>query len=137
LRFSRAAALNIIPSTTGASKMIDKIIPELSGKISAIAMRVPVGKVSLIDLVFESEKELSVSVLHDTFKYAAETRMKNIISLTTEPLVSSDFSGNDHSVIIDGLLTNVNGTMGQVFGWYDNEWGYSMRMVDFLRYVEK
>lgn len=137
LRFSRAAALNIIPSTTGASKMIDKIIPELSGKISAIAMRVPVGKVSLIDLVFESKKELSVSALHDAFKHAAETRMKNIVSLTMEPLVSSDFSGNDHSVIIDGLLTNVNGTMGQVFGWYDNEWGYSMRMVDFLQYIDK
>jgi glyceraldehyde 3-phosphate dehydrogenase len=137
LRFSRAAALNIIPSTTGASKMIDKIIPELSGKISAIAMRVPVGKVSLIDLVFESKAIFSVAALHDAFKHAAQTRMKNIVSFTMEPLVSCDYSGNDHSVIIDGLLTNVNGSMGQVFGWYDNEWGYSMRMVDFLRYVEK
>ena len=135
LRFSRAAALNIIPSTTGASKMINKIIPKLAGKVSAVAIRVPVGKVSLIDLVFESKTALSVDAVHKAFVQAAQTRMKNIVSVTFDPLVSSDFSGDNHSVIIDGLLTNVNGTMGQVFGWYDNEWGYSMRMVDFLLYA--
>lgn len=135
LRFSRAAALNIIPATTGASSMIEKVIPELAGKVSAVAMRVPVGKVSLIDLVFEAEKELTKEAIHQAFEHAAQTRMKHIVSLTMEPLVSSDFSGDNHSVIIDGLLTNVNGSMGQVFGWYDNEWGYSMRMKDFLLYV--
>jgi glyceraldehyde 3-phosphate dehydrogenase len=135
LRFSRAAALNIIPSTTGASKMLSKILPHLANKVSAVAIRVPVGKVSLIDLVFEAEKELSVEKIHDAFKHASQTGMKNIVALATEPLVSSDFSGDPHSVIIDGLLTNTNGSMGQVFGWYDNEWGYSMRMKDFLIFV--
>jgi len=135
LRFSRAAALNIIPSTTGASGMLAKVIPELAGKISAVAMRVPVGKVSLIDLVFETKINLSTKVVHDAFINASQTGMKNIVAFTMQPLVSSDFSGNDNSVIIDGLLTTINGTMGQVFGWYDNEWGYSMRMRDFLLYV--
>ena len=137
LRFSRAAALNIIPSTTGASKMLKKILPHLENKISAIAIRVPVGKVSLIDLVFETQDQLSVEEIHDAFKHASQTAMKNILALTMEPLVSSDFSGNPNSVIIDGLLTSTNGSMAQVFGWYDNEWGYSMRMRDFLVYVNK
>jgi glyceraldehyde 3-phosphate dehydrogenase len=137
LRFARAAALNIIPASTGASTMIAKVLPELEGKVSAVATRVPVGKVSLIDLVFEAKIDLSVELVHKAFDNAARTYMKNIVSLTMEPLVSSDFSGNNHSVIIDGLLTTVNGTMGQVFGWYDNEWGYSMRMRDFLCYVAK
>jgi glyceraldehyde 3-phosphate dehydrogenase len=135
LRFSRAAALNIIPASSGASTMLGKIFPHLDKKISVMAMRVPIGKVSLIDFVFEAHKELSVEAIHHAFMHAATTRMKNILSLTMEPLVSSDFSGNNHSVIIDGLLTNVNGSMGQVFGWYDNEWGYSMRMRDFLEHV--
>ncbi len=132
LRFSRAAALNIIPATTGASSMLAKIIPELADKVSAIAIRVPVGKVSLINLVFEAKKDLSIKELHEAFINASQTSMKNILAFTLEPLVSSDFSGNDNSVIIDGLLTHINGRMGQVFGWYDNEWGYSMRMKDFL-----
>jgi len=136
LRFSRAAALNIIPASTGASRMIGKIIPELEGKISAVAMRVPVGKVSLFDLVFEAEKELSETSINDAFKKAADSSMKGIMAFTDRPLVSSDFSGNDHSVVIDGLLTNCNGTLGQVFGWYDNEWGYSMRMKDFLLFYD-
>lgn len=137
LRFSRAAALNIIPSTTGASKMLGKVLPHLAGKISAMAIRVPVGKVSLIDLVFEVKKDLSVEEIHKAFKNASHAGMKNVVALTMEPLVSSDFGGDPHSVVIDGLLTNVNGTMGQVFGWYDNEWGYSMRMKDFLLYVSR
>jgi glyceraldehyde 3-phosphate dehydrogenase len=135
LRFSRAAALNIIPASSGASEMLGKIFPHLHKKISVIATRVPVGKVSLIDFVFEAKKNLSVDTIHGAFIQASKTNMKNILALTMEPLVSSDFSGNDNSVIIDGLLTNVNGSMGQVFGWYDNEWGYSMRMRNFLEYV--
>ena len=132
LRFSRAAALNIIPSSTGASKMLDKILPHLANKVSAVAIRVPVGKVSLIDLVFEAQDQLSVEKIHAAFTHASQKDMKNILALIMEPLVSSDFSGDAHSVIIDGLLTHTNGSMGQVFGWYDNEWGYSMRMKDFL-----
>lgn len=132
IRSSRAAALNIIPTTTGASKMIDKIIPELAGRVTATAIRVPVAKVSLIDLVFEANMPLSLELLHEVFKKTCEGNMKGIFGFTMEPLVSSDFAGNDNSVIIDGLLTNVNGTNAQVFGWYDNEWGYSMRMRDFL-----
>lgn len=137
LRFSRAAALNIIPATTGAAGMLEKILPHLADKVSAVAIRVPVGKVSLIDLVFEAKKDISVEAIHDAFQQASEKHMKNILSLTMEPLVSSDFSGDAHSVIIDGLLTHAHGTMGQVFGWYDNEWGYSERMKDFLVYVDK
>jgi glyceraldehyde 3-phosphate dehydrogenase len=135
LRFSRAAALNIIPASSGASAMLGKIFPHLDKKISVMAMRVPVGKVSLIDFVFETKKDLSVEFIHNVFTHASQTTMKNILALTMEPLVSSDFGGNDNSVIIDGLLTNMNGSMGQVFGWYDNEWGYSMRMRDFLEYI--
>jgi glyceraldehyde 3-phosphate dehydrogenase len=137
LRFSRAAALNIIPASTGASKMLGKVLPHLGDKISAKAIRVPVGKVSLIDLVFEAKKDLSVESIHAAFAAASQKNMKNILALTMEPLVSSDFSGDPHSVIIDGLLTNTKGTMGQVFGWYDNEWGYSMRMKYFLEYVQR
>jgi len=137
LRFSRAAALNIIPASSGASEMLGKVFPHLDKKISVIAIRVPVGKVSLIDFVFEGKKDLSVDAIHKVLSDVSQSSMKNILALTMEPLVSSDFSGNDNSVIIDGLLTNVNGSMGQVFGWYDNEWGYSMRMKDFLMYVNK
>lgn len=135
VRMARAAALNIIPTTTGASKMIGKIIPELEGKIATTAIRVPVAKVSLIDLVFEAGMPLSVELLHTVFKNVSESSMKGIFGFTTLPLVSSDFSGNDNSVVVDGLLTNVNGSSAQVFGWYDNEWGYSMRMRDFLLYT--
>lgn len=137
LRFSRAAALNIIPATSGAAKMLGKIFPHLDKKISAMAMRIPVSKVSLIDFVFEAEKEISVDAINQAFTHASQTSMKNILALTMEPLVSSDFNGNDNSVVIDGLLTTINGTMGQVFGWYDNEWGYSMRMKDFLEFVDQ
>jgi len=135
LRFSRAAALNIIPAGTGASQMIEKIIPDLKGKISAMAIRVPVGKVSLIDLVFEARTDLTAQTINDAFMNSSQGRMKNILAITDQPLVSSDFSGNDNSVIIDSLLTHANGSLGQVFGWYDNEWGYSMRMRDLLVYI--
>ena len=136
LRFARAAALNIIPSTTGASQMLEKVLPHLQGKIGARAIRVPIGKVSLIDLVFEAKNKLAIDDIHHAFVEASHKHMRNILALTMEPLVSSDFSGDDNSVVIDGLLTSVNESMGQVFGWYDNEWGYSMRMKDFLLYVD-
>ncbi len=132
LRRSRAAALNIIPTTTGATKMIDKILPELAGKIQGMAIRVPVAKVSIIDLTFNAQKAISVDAIHDAFKKAAKGSMKGIVDVTHEPLVSSDFAGNNHSVIIDGLLTDVQCNIAKVCGWYDNEWAYSVRMKDFL-----
>ena len=103
--------------------------------MSAIAIRVPIGKVSLIDLTFIAQKPLSIEAINDTFVQATKSSMHGIVDLTMEPLVSSDFDGNNHSVTIDGLLTNVHGTMGKVFGWYDNEWAYSVRLKDFLLYV--
>ncbi|MGB8367041.1 MAG: type I glyceraldehyde-3-phosphate dehydrogenase [Candidatus Babeliales bacterium] len=136
LRRARAAALNIIPTNTGAATMLCKVLPELDGRLSAMAVRVPLGKVSLIDLVFVAKRPLTVEAIHDVFTKAAQKTMNGIVDLTMEPLVSSDFDGNAHSVVIDGLLTQVNGQMGKLFGWYDNEWAYSTRLKDFLLYVE-
>jgi len=133
LRESRAAALNIIPTSTGASKMVGKIIPSLANVFQAISIRVPTGKVSLVDLTFTTKKDLTVELINAAFKKASEAQLKNILSITHEPLVSCDFGGNPHSVIIDSLLTSVIGQkMGKAFGWYDNEWGYSERLKDFL-----
>jgi glyceraldehyde-3-phosphate dehydrogenase type I len=131
-RRSRAAALNIIPTSTGAAKMVKKIIPELEGKIEAAAIRVPVGVVSLIELTFTSNRKLTPQLINDAFVNAAATNLRGIVDIIMEPLVSSDFAGVDYSVTIDGLLTNVVGPLAHVSGWYDNEWGYSVRMKDFL-----
>lgn len=136
LRRSRAAALNIIPTSTGASSMVGKVIPNLDGKINAISIRVPVGIVSLIDLTFTAHKKMSVASINKAFVHAAKKSMPHIMGFTMEPLVSSDYAQNSLSVTIDGQLTAVQGSMGKVFGWYDNEWGYSMRLVDFLVYVD-
>lgn len=133
LRRSRAAGLNIIPTSTGAMKVAVKVLPELDGKLDAVALRVPVAKVSLIDLVFQAEKQLSVTAINDAFVQAQNGAMHGIVGLTMEPLVSSDFSGDPRSVVIDGLSTRICGKMmGKIFGWYDNEWGYSARLKDFL-----
>ncbi len=138
LRRSRAAALNIIPITTGASKMLDKVMPELKGKVAATAMRVPVAKVSIIDLIFNTDKPITPETVNNEFLKAAGTNMTGIVSVSMEPLVSSDYSCSPFSVIIDGLLTKTVGNhMGQVFGWYDNEWGYSVRVMDFLLYTSR
>lgn len=138
LRRSRAAALNIIPTTTGASKMLAKIIPELDGKIDAISIRVPVAKVSLIDIAFKAKKPVTKELINDAFiKAAKSTELKGIVDLSMEPLVSSDYAGNPFSVVIDGQLTTAQGDMGKAFGWYDNEWAYSLRLKDFLMYAAK
>lgn len=134
-RRSRAAALNIIPTTTGASKMLGKILPQLDGKISANAIRVPTAKVSLIDLSFQAKKPITAQAINDAFFKVAKSSMKGIVDLTMEQLVSSDYSCNPYSVVIDGLLTSVQSDLGKVFGWYDNEWAYSLRLKDFLMYV--
>jgi glyceraldehyde-3-phosphate dehydrogenase type I len=138
LRRSRAAALNIIPTTTGASKMLDKVMPELKGKVAAVAIRVPIAKVSIIDLTFSTKKPMTPETINNQFLKAASSNMAGILSVSMEPLVSSDYAGSPFSVTIDGELTKtVGSTMGQVFGWYDNEWGYSMRVMDFLLYASK
>jgi glyceraldehyde 3-phosphate dehydrogenase len=132
IRRSRAAALNIIPTSTGAMNMITKIIPHLSNRIQTTALRVPVAIVSLIDLTFIAQKPVTCATINQAFS-DAQKNMPGIVAVSKEPLVSSDFKGNEHSVIIDSQLTAVSGTsMGKVFGWYDNEWGYSTRLKDFL-----
>lgn len=132
LRRSRAAALNIIPTTTGAVKVVGKIIPELDGCITGLAMRIPLANVSLLDLAVITEETLTLEHVHEAFQEMVKKQTLNIIAMSTEPLVSSDFMGNDYSVVIDTLLTDVHGKSGKLFGWYDNEWGYSQRLKDFL-----
>lgn len=136
LRRARAAALNIIPTSTGAIKGINAVMPELKGKIKGHSIRVPVANVSLIDLSFIAKKELSEEKINKAFADACvASKLKGMVGITMEPLVSSDFNGMSESVILDGLLTQTNGTFGHAYGWYDNEWGYSMRMKDFLMRV--
>ena len=136
LRRARAAALSIIPTTTGAAKATSLVIPELKGKIDGIAVRVPTPDVSLTDLAVVVEKPVTVDQINDAFRAAANGPMKGILEYTDEELVSSDFIGNPASCILDGKSTNVvDGLLLKVSGWYDNEWGYSSRCVDLLRYV--
>ena len=134
-RRARAAALNIIPTSTGASKTLAKVLPALGDKISSTALRVPVAKVSFIDFTFVAQKSVTTQNLTAAFENAATTYLKNIVTVTYEQLVSSDFSGNPSSVIIDMRLLMVQGTIAKVSGWYDNEWGYSCRLRDFLMMV--
>ncbi|MFH1644125.1 MAG: type I glyceraldehyde-3-phosphate dehydrogenase [bacterium] len=132
LRRSRAAAINIIPTKTGADKVITTIYPEFKNKIKAQAIRVPVAISSLVDFTFQTKKNCNVEEINAAFKKYAANSMKNIIQYCEEPLVSSDFIGNTHSCIIDSLLTQCTGQLGKIFGWYDNEYGYSCRLRDFL-----
>lgn len=134
-RRARAAALNIIPTSSGATTMVEKVVPELAGKFDGMSLRVPVAKVSIIDLSFVCEKEISVEIIHESFREFIKKQEFSIVEMTEKPLVSSDFSGNNHSVIIDTLLTKVQGNIGKIFGWYDNEWGYSVRLKDFLMHA--
>ncbi|MEX0672014.1 MAG: glyceraldehyde 3-phosphate dehydrogenase NAD-binding domain-containing protein [Candidatus Babeliales bacterium] len=135
LRRSRAAALNIIPSSTGAVDMVDIVMPELAGKVTGIALRVPVATVSLVDLVFVANKEMTIASLNEKFSAAAQGSMSGIVNISMEPLVSSDYQKSPYSVVVDGLLTQAMGNFGQLFGWYDNEWSYSVRLRDFLMRV--
>lgn len=132
IRRARAAALNIIPTTTGAMKVVSKVLPELKGKIEGCALRVPVAKVSLIDLAFIAETDIAATGLNEAFTKASHESLKGLMQVTNEELVSSDFGQDSHSVIIDSLLTQAVGRLGKVFGWYDNEWAYSCRLKDFL-----
>jgi glyceraldehyde-3-phosphate dehydrogenase type I len=135
LRRARAAALSMIPTTTGAAKAIIGLFPDLKGKLDAIALRVPTADVSIVDFVAELEKETTVDEVNKAFKDAAQGNLKGYLYYLDVPLVSSDFIGNPYSSIFDVELTKVNGNLVKVLSWYDNEWGYSVRMVDLLEYV--
>jgi glyceraldehyde-3-phosphate dehydrogenase type I len=136
VRRARAAALNIIPTSTGAARMVTQFFPELKDKMPSTSIRVPVGKVSLVDVSFNSSQELSVEKINNALKEASMSSLYKIMSYSDEPLVSSDYYKNSASVTIDSLMTQASGTSGRVFGWYDNEWGYSERLKDFLLYVQ-
>jgi len=138
LRRARAAALSMIPSTTGAAVAVTKVIPQLEGKIHGLAIRVPTPDASLVDLVAEVEKDTTREDVNAAFKRASEGNLKGIMKYCEEPLVSSDFITDAASCIVDADLTNViDGRMVKVMGWYDNEWGYSCRMVDLATYMAK
>ena len=136
LRRSRAAALSMIPTTTGAAKAIGKVIPKMLGKIDGLSVRIPTPTVSLVDLVAELENSTDVESINKAFKEASETTLKGILEYCDEPLVSKDFTGNPHSCIYDALSTYITeGNLVKVLGWYDNEWGYSCRIVDLIQYI--
>ncbi len=136
LRRARAAAMNVIPTTTGAAKAVTQVIPELKGRIHGIAFRVPVPTVSVVDFVADMNKEVTVEQVNQAFKTAAEGPLSGILEYCDEPLVSTDFKGNPASSILDALSTMViAGNMVKVVAWYDNEWGYSCRLADLAAYV--
>jgi glyceraldehyde 3-phosphate dehydrogenase len=138
LRRARAAAENIIPTTTGAAKAVSLVLPELKGKLNGGAMRVPTPNVSLVDLVVELEKDVTVDEINSALKAAAEGELKGILAYNEEPLVSGDYNGNPASSTIDALSTMVmEGSMAKVISWYDNETGYSHRVVDLVDYIAK
>jgi glyceraldehyde 3-phosphate dehydrogenase len=131
LRRARAAAMNIVPTSTGAAKAIGLVMPELKGKLHGLSLRVPTSTVSVVDLVVDLKKSTTVEDLNDALKQAAEGKLQGILAYCLEPLVSSDFRGNSASSIVDGLSTVVlEGKMAKVLSWYDNEWGYSCRVGD-------
>jgi glyceraldehyde 3-phosphate dehydrogenase len=136
LRRARAAAVSMIPTSTGAAKAIYLAIPELKGKLDGIAIRVPTPNVSLVDLTVELGKNATAEDINGAFRQAAAGPMKGILDVTDEELVSVDFRGNPHSSIVDAPLTKVvDGNLAKVFSWYDNEWGFSNRMKDLIRYM--
>ncbi|WP_349827926.1 type I glyceraldehyde-3-phosphate dehydrogenase [Brevibacterium litoralis] len=130
LRRARAAAQNIVPTSTGAAKAVTEVLPQLKGKLDGLAIRVPVITGSVVDLTFVPEKETSVEEINAAIKAAAEGELEGILEYTEDPIVSSDIVMNDHSSIFDSLLTRKLGDQYKVFSWYDNEWGYSQRLVD-------
>ncbi|MCC6398073.1 MAG: type I glyceraldehyde-3-phosphate dehydrogenase [Bacteroidetes bacterium] len=133
LRRARAAGLNIIPTTTGAARTVGKVIPELKGKLDGFSLRVPTPDASITDLVAVLKKPATKEEVNAAMKRAAETTMKGIVQYTEDELVSSDIIGNEHSCIFDSKLTMALGTTVKVFGWYDNEWGFSCRVIDLLK----
>ena len=137
-RRARSAGQSIVPTSTGASKALGEIIPELQGKIEGIAMRVPTPNVSLVDFIFNSRNKLSVKKINESFIKASNKELKNVLDTTNEKLVSVDFNHNSNSAIVDLSLTSVVGdNMGKVSAWYDNEWGFASRMNDLVEYIHK
>ncbi len=138
LRRARAAAMSMIPTSTGAAKAVGLVLPELKGKMHGLAIRVPTPNVSLVDLVAETEKVASVEEVNNALRKAAEGELKGILGFSEEPLVSVDFNGNALSSIVDGPSTSVmDGTMVKVLAWYDNEWGYSCRVRDLITFIAR
>jgi glyceraldehyde 3-phosphate dehydrogenase len=132
-RRSRHASINIIPTSTGAARAIGRVIPELEGRLDGLALRVPITDGSVVDLTVELEKPATVGQINDAFRVAAEGDLKGVLEYQTNPIVSSDIVGNNHSCIFDSLLTQVqDGTFVKVIAWYDNEWGYSSRVADLI-----
>jgi len=138
LRRARAAALSVIPTTTGAAKAVSLVIPELKGKLNGMAFRVPTPNVSVVDLAVLLKRKVSADEINQSFKEASQGDLKGILDYTEEPLVSKDFNGNAYSSIIDGLSTIVvDDNLAKIIAWYDNEWGYSCRIVDLIKYIWK
>jgi glyceraldehyde 3-phosphate dehydrogenase len=138
LRRARSAAMSMIPTTTGAATALALVIPELRGKMDGMAIRVPTPNVSVVDLVAWLKKETTIDEVNATFQRYAQGKMKGILNYTEEPLVSIDFNGDPHSSTVDGLSTKViGGKMVKVISWYDNEWGFSKRMGEFLLFISK
>jgi len=138
LRRARAAAMSMIPTTTGAAKAVGLVLPDLKGKLNGFSMRVPTPNVSVVDLVAEVSRDVTAEEVNTVLKRAAEGPLKGILQYSEDPLVSIDFNGNDHSAIVDANLTMVlEGKMVKVLAWYDNEWGYSSRLRDLILYLNK
>ena len=138
LRRARAAALSMIPTTTGAALAVTQVLPELEGKLDGISIRVPTPKVSLVDLTATLEKDVSDDEVKDAFREAAQAQLKGILAYSDEPLVSSDFTQDSHSAIVDGpFIKTLGNNMVKVLAWYDNEWGYSSRVVELAEFIGK
>jgi len=138
LRRARAAAVNIIPTTTGATKTVEKCLPKLKGKLDGLSLRVPVPVVSVVDFVVETEKESTVEEVNYVLKKASDRKdLKGILGVEDAPLVSSDYKGNSFSAIVDALSTMAIGNLIKVLAWYDNEWGYACRLAEFTEFVGK
>jgi glyceraldehyde 3-phosphate dehydrogenase len=137
LRRSRAAGENIIPTTTGAARAVGQVLPQLKGRLDGMAMRVPVLDGSIVDLVATVSKEATIESVNEAMRDAAQGPMKGVLEYSTEPLVSCDIVGNSHSCIFDAPLTGVTSRTVKVFAWYDNEWGYTNRVVDLVRLMSR
>ncbi|MEM3041485.1 MAG: type I glyceraldehyde-3-phosphate dehydrogenase, partial [Nitrososphaerota archaeon] len=137
LRRARAGAVNIIPTTTGAARAVGEVVPRLKGRLNGIALRVPVPNVSIVDLTVLLEKAATPEEINEAYKRAAEGELKGILGYTDEPVVSSDFNHSTYSAVVDGLSTMTIENLAKVFAWYDNEWGFSCRMVELIELIGK
>jgi glyceraldehyde 3-phosphate dehydrogenase len=135
LRRARSAAVSMIPTTTGAAKAVGMVLPELKGKIDGTSIRVPTPNVSLVDLTFTAKKEMTAQMINEALTKASESSLKGILAVEKKPLVSVDYNGNQYSSIVDLPSTMMSGKMAKVFSWYDNETGFSYRMIDMALFM--